>query len=646
MLKLDPTNTELLQQKQRLLKEAIVETKTKLEALNDAEKKVKVQFEEGTLGREKYEAVQREIIETENKLKSLQEEVKNVENANSSWTKVANKVQEFGNKASAAAEKVKPLSTAMTAVATAAVATVPATEEYRKIMASLETSSAHAGYTTEETAETFRTLYGVLADDQTAATTTANLQALGIEQSKLTDITNGAIGAWATYGDSIPIDGLAESINETIKTAKVTGTFADVLNWAGTSEDGFNEKLENCASASDRTNLVLQELASQGLIDAGKGWQENNKSLVDANNATLSFKDATAELAETIAPVVTKVTEFAANLISMFNSLSPEAQAVIMTIIGIIAVASPLLSIIGKIITIAGVFSTMAAGTVLAVTAVIAIIAAVVVGLVTLYNKCEWFRDGVNAIINAITGFFQNLGNKIKETFNKAQEDIHMAVIGIIAFFINLKQKAEEIWDNIVKTVVGFAVKIAMKAKNTFDEMVEGIKNTCSKIAGIVSDGFSGAINFITGLPKQALKWGADFIDGMVKGIKNAAHKVTEAAKGIADGIAGFLHFSRPDEGPLHEYETWMPDFVDGLVRTLKKNEFKITDEVKNMAGKMANSTIDMNTLVTAGAMPINLESNTMVQIGNESLDSYITKAAVKGINRNRLNSKAMKGRR
>ena len=71
------------------------------------------------------------------------------------------------------------------------------TKEYRKIMASLEVSSEQAGYTAEQTAETYKTLYGVLGDEQTAATTTANLQAIGLEQEKLAEITNATIGAWA-----------------------------------------------------------------------------------------------------------------------------------------------------------------------------------------------------------------------------------------------------------------------------------------------------------------------------------------------------------------------------------------------------------------------------------------------------------------
>ena len=204
-----------------------------------------------------------------------------------------------------------------------------ATAEYRKIMGSLEVSSQNAGYTAEQTAESYRTLYGVLADDQTAATTTANLQALGLSQEELSTIIEGTIGAWATYGDSIPIDGLAESINETVKTSTVTGTFADMLNWAGTSEDAFNEKLAACGSESERVNLVMQEMANQGLVDAGKKWQENNKNLVDGNKATADFQQATAELADTVAPLITKITELIAGLIGEFNQLSPEGQRLI-----------------------------------------------------------------------------------------------------------------------------------------------------------------------------------------------------------------------------------------------------------------------------------------------------------------------------
>lgn len=342
----------------------------------------------------------------------------------------AKKLNDVGEKAKSAGEKMSGVSTAAAGIAGAVAATVPATAEYRKIMASLESSSELAGYSAEETQEIYRTLYGVLADDQTAATTTANLQAMGLSQKQLTDLTYGTIGAWAKYGDSIPIDGLAESINETAKTATVTGTFADVLNWAGTSEDAFNEKLAACGSESERANLIMQELANQGLMQAGQKWQENNANLVEGNQATADFQAETAQLAETVAPIITQITQIVAGLLEKFNALPPSTQKMIGVIVLLTAAIGPALMGIGSMTTgvgslmngfgklspvIKGVWSVLKANPILAI---ISLITLIVTGIVTLYNKCEWFRDGVNAIGTSIKDFFEGIGNALKKFFS------------------------------------------------------------------------------------------------------------------------------------------------------------------------------------------------------------------------------------
>lgn len=382
-----------------------------------------------------------EINETTTKLNGYKSKLEDVEQKLKSGAAVtegyAEKVQAFGNKAKETGDKFSGISTAAAGIVAATAATVPATAEYRKIMGSLEVSSQNAGYTAEQTAESYRTLYGVLADDQTAATTTANLQALGLSQEELSTVIEGTIGAWATYGDSIPIDGLAESINETVKTSTVTGTFADMLNWAGSSEDAFNEKLAACGSESERVNLVMQEMANQGLVDAGKKWQENNKNLVDGNKATADFQQATAELADTVAPLITKITELVAGLIEEFNQLSPEGQRVIAGCVLVVAAVGPVFSIISKVsggvssligiiskiapvlgpikTGFAAVNAVMAANPILII---IAAVAALIAIFVTLYNKCEWFRDGVNAIFGAVADFIKGAIDKIKGFFD------------------------------------------------------------------------------------------------------------------------------------------------------------------------------------------------------------------------------------
>lgn len=189
------------------------------------------------------------------------------------------------------------------AVGDAIIGIVEDTEEYRKIMGTLEISSQQAGYTADETAEAYKRLHGVLGDTQTAATTVANLQAIGLSQSDLITLIDAATGAWATYGDSIPIDGLAEAINETIQTGKVTGVFADVLNWAGQNEDEFNAKLEAANSTAERAQIVLAQLSSQNLPNAGQAWRDANEDVIKYNESQQNVDDAMAKLGERLAPV-------------------------------------------------------------------------------------------------------------------------------------------------------------------------------------------------------------------------------------------------------------------------------------------------------------------------------------------------------
>lgn len=189
------------------------------------------------------------------------------------------------------------------ATSDAIIGIVDETEEYRKIMGTLETSAQAAGYTAEQTAESYEYLYGVLGDTQTAATTVANLQAIGLAQGDLRGMIDSVIGAWATYGDSIPIDGLAEAVNETIQAGKVTGTFADVLNWAGVSEDEFNAKLAAANDSTERAQIVLNQLANQGLPETGKAWRDANEDIVAYNESQMKLDEAMGQLGETLAPV-------------------------------------------------------------------------------------------------------------------------------------------------------------------------------------------------------------------------------------------------------------------------------------------------------------------------------------------------------
>lgn len=205
------------------------------------------------------------------------------------------------------------------------------TREYRRIMGTLEASSRDAGYSAEETAQVYGRLQAVLGDTQTAATAAANLQAIGFSQKDLMAITDAAIGAWAKYGDSIPIDSLAEAINETIQVGKVTGTFADALNWAGVNEDLFNERLQAAGDAADRANIVLKQLSEQGLVDAAESWFALNEDIAGANEAQEKMDAALARLGEQLAPITEGIKSLGGDalngLMDFFDHLTGSAEA-------------------------------------------------------------------------------------------------------------------------------------------------------------------------------------------------------------------------------------------------------------------------------------------------------------------------------
>ena len=192
--------------------------------------------------------------------------------------------------------------TGVKAVNDAIFSVVESTKEYREVMGKLEVSSKAAGYTWDETYESYSRLQSVLGDTQTAATVVSNLQAIGLAQEDLNVLIDQVIGAWVKYEDSIPIDGLSESINETIQAAKVTGTFADVLNWAGENEEEFNKLLEEAPDKMSRYTLVAEVLTRQGLAEMGKEFYNTNQDIVAMNESQERLNAAMAKLGEVLVP--------------------------------------------------------------------------------------------------------------------------------------------------------------------------------------------------------------------------------------------------------------------------------------------------------------------------------------------------------
>ena len=105
-----------------------------------------------------------------------------------------------------------------------------------------------------------------------------------------------------------------------------------------------------------------------------------------------------------------------------------------------------------------------------------------------------------------------------------------------------------------------------------------------------LSNVFKGIGQTISNLVSSAFNWGRDLIEGIGEGIASAANWLFSGVKSIAQGIASFLHFSRPDKGPLREYEQWMPDMMAGMARGIRLNTGVLEGAAQDAASRMRSA--------------------------------------------------------
>lgn len=210
---------------------------------------------------------------------------------------------------------------AIAAVSAAAVAGVKSllglaesTREYREDLNKLQTGFQTAGFSAEEATKVYKDFYAVLGEEDRSVEAVNHLAKLCDTQEDLNKWTDIATGVWATFGDSLPIEGLTEAANETAKVGDLTGVLADALNWAGVNEDDFQKKLDACNNESERASLITETL--NGLYaDSADKYRELNKEIMDANYAQSEMADSMAELGAAAEPLNTKIQELKSSIL-------------------------------------------------------------------------------------------------------------------------------------------------------------------------------------------------------------------------------------------------------------------------------------------------------------------------------------------
>lgn len=411
----------------------------------------------------------------------------------------------------------KVMATSVAAVGAAFLALGPATEKYRQSQAQLASAFEASGGTADEAKKAYNDLYRVLGDNDAATETATHIAKLTTNQKEQAQWTTICKGVWATYGKSLPIEGLTEAANETAKTGKVTGVLADALNWAGVSEDEFNKKLAACNTQQEREKLIRETL--NGLYDdAASKYEKNNAAILAQNEAQAKLNEAMAKLGEAAAPIITMLTTLGADVLT---AITPYIQSF----------AENYLPKIQEVLGVVAEKLGEALKFLLEHKAILAVMAGIIVGIVAaigLYNAVAAVKAAMDAAqVTTLGGLIAaQLAQAAAMTAALAP---YIAIVAAIAAVIAIIVLCIKHWDEIKAVVIKVAHAIAekveemkTKAVESFNNLKEGIANRVEAIKSSVTEKFN------------AIK------EKILRPIQNARDKVKE----MIDKIRSFFNFT------------------------------------------------------------------------------------------------------
>ena len=305
LLKLDPSNTELLSQKQRALKEAIGATKEKLDSLKQAQEQAKQQLENGDLGQDKYDALQREIIEPEQELRRLQEEAASTSVALAKIDEAGKKIEAFGDSVTGVGQKIMPASLAVAGLGTAAVKTAADFDAGMSKVAAISGATGDDLQALRDKAREMGAKTKFSASEAASA-----MEYIAMAGWKTTDMLGGIEGvmnlAAASGADlATTSDIVTDALTAFGLSAADSGHFADILaaasSNANTNVQMMGETFKYCAPIAGALGFSAEDTAQAiGLMaNAGiKSTQAGTALRTIMNNLTGEVKLSGAALGE------------------------------------------------------------------------------------------------------------------------------------------------------------------------------------------------------------------------------------------------------------------------------------------------------------------------------------------------------------
>lgn len=366
------------------------------------------------------------------------------------------------------------------------IAAIESSREYRTEMGKLDTAFVTNGHSSAAAKKTYQDLQSVLGDTDVSVEAANHLAVLTDNEKDLQTWTDICTGVFATFGDSLPIEGLTEAANETAKTGQLTGSLADALNWAGISEDEFQAKLDACTTEQERQKLIMDTLNGT-YKKASAQYKETNKDVIAANKAQEKLTAAFAELGRVGEPILTAIKTKTADMVT---AAVPKIESFIAKIKDMIKWFKQNKSTV----------QAWAAG-ILAATVTIS-------GFILVMKWSAIMSKAANAL-KLVTVAMKALNVAMKANIIGL---IISLIMGLVAAFVYLWKNNEgfrnfwlKMWDKI-KSVTASAVSWIKTKFNGLKDTVSKVKNTFDSIKKAISDKIGAA--------KDAVKSAIDKIKG------------------------------------------------------------------------------------------------------------------------------------
>lgn len=217
-------------------------------------------------------------------------------------------------------------------------------------------------------------------------------------------------------------------------------------------------------------------------------------------------------------------------------------------------------------------------------------------GIDLLLNFVQGIANGLPTLIEYVPTIVSNIAGLINDNAPKILQAGIQVIITLVQGLINaiptIIANIPQIIGAIADTITAF--NWLNLGATVIKTLGNGLLSMANGLKGFMQSTLSGALDYIKGLPGQALQWGKDLIGGFIDGIIGNVGNLINSVKNVAATIASYLHFSRPDVGPLRNYETWMPDMMQGMAATMRANVYRLTDAL-DLVGKSMRQALPLD---------------------------------------------------